>query len=423
MVTPLISSSNATKLAAQKTKLAQAVRDVQGKTSTGSLQQMMMHHFKDTTSHLWFYSLPLEIVKSLPMKEMSMALTSMLSIKGQPAQPAGTLPLEDEFHCLPLEDRSQPQPLQGLQASFLEAVEDDSMGCTPQAHERISGGGCDLQQLVDYCKIDGLLAFKIADKNPHLKKRVLGAVDNVTFADMAIRFYRAHSHAKDDELCISPMSNLEVPLVQFFAGKDPQKILDHMLCWRLGDASGAGPGTDEGFDTTISLQLKLVGRVFQQRLACPLTLQTIDVKRNIKPTPFELYLELSAKGWSWKTWTGKRADLKKLSVDLDPLTNRKVFYSGAFFYLLCLVTLPCVADKLVCKKFLMHGQLEAYYAAVFRLAQESRFEELSRLCPNQSAEHYRTRCYFVPDMWLPRLPSLPDKSHRYIWWWSEFHCW
>lgn len=264
------------------------------------------------------------------------------------------------------------------------------MGPTPQAHEHTSGGDCgfDLQQLVDHCELDGLLVFKIADKNPHLKKRVMGSVDNVTFADMAIRIYKAHSHT-EDELCISPMSNVEVPLVQFFAGKDPQKIMDHMLCWRLENASG----TDADFDASISLQLKLkpVGRVFQQRLACPLTLQAIDVKRNIKPTPFELYLELSVKGWSWKTWRGKRADLKKLSVNLDPRANGKVFYGGAFFYLLCLVTLPCIADKLACKTFLMHGQLEAYYAAAFRLAQESRFEELSRLCPNQSAEHYRTR--------------------------------
>eukprot|EP00434_Breviolum_minutum_P001949 symbB.v1.2.001727.t1/scaffold61.1/size362833/26 len=320
----MVPSSNATKLAANKTKLAQALRDVQGKTAMGSLQQLMMQHFRDTTSHLWFYSLSLEVAKSLPMKEMSAALTSMLSIKGQPAQPAGTLPLEDEFQRLPLEERAQRQlqPLQGPQASFLEAVEDDSMGPTPQAHEHTSGGDCgfDLQQLVDHCELDGLLVFKIADKNPHLKKRVMGSVDNVTFADMAIRIYKAHSHT-EDELCISPMSNVEVPLVQFFAGKDPQKIMDHMLCWRLENACG----TDADFDASISLQLKLkpVGRVFQQRLACPLTLQAIDVKRNIKPTPFELYLELSVKGWSWKTWRGKRADLKKLSVNLDPRANGK----------------------------------------------------------------------------------------------------
>lgn len=84
IVTPMVPSSNATKLAAKKAKLAQALRDVQGKTAMGSLQQLMMQHLRDTARHFCFYSLPLEVAKSLPIKQRSVALTSMLSVKSQP---------------------------------------------------------------------------------------------------------------------------------------------------------------------------------------------------------------------------------------------------------------------------------------------------------------------------------------------------
>jgi len=84
IVTRLVPSCNATELAANETKLAQALRDVQGKMAMGSLQQLMMQHFRDTARHFCFYSLPLEVAKSLPIKQRSVALTRMLSVKGQP---------------------------------------------------------------------------------------------------------------------------------------------------------------------------------------------------------------------------------------------------------------------------------------------------------------------------------------------------
>ena len=89
-----------TELAANKTKLAQALRDVQGKTEMGSLQQLMMQHLRDTARHFCFYSLPLEVAKSLPIKQRSVALTRMLSVKGQPTTKLRSPFWYSHFHLL-----------------------------------------------------------------------------------------------------------------------------------------------------------------------------------------------------------------------------------------------------------------------------------------------------------------------------------
>ena len=377
----MVASSVASKLAAKKNKVSKALKDVQSKTAGGSLQQLMMQHFRETTNPMTFYSLPMSIANNLPIKELSVAVTSMLSIKGRPAQPAGTLPLGDEVNTLPLENRTGP--LEEDKLAFLEPLQDEMQEETwkdsGDREEQL-----DLKQLVNYCQLDGLLVFKVADKNPYLKKRPLHSVDNLIFSDFAIRLYKVHKSVQDREILVSPTCNAEVPLVQFFAGKDPHGMIDQMQCWRI-DQSPADVDADD-----ICFRLVPAGRVFQKRVACPLTLEAVDIQRNFKPTCLELFLELSSRGWTWKTWRGKPADLKRLPINLDPATDRKVFYGGGFYYLLCLVTLPALAGKLRNKTCLMNGQLEVYYATAFALGQSSRFAELEQLQPNQSAEFYRT---------------------------------
>jgi len=376
-----VASSKASKLAAKKNKVSKALKDVQSKTAEGSLQQLMMQHFRDTTNPMSFYSLPMSIANTLPMKQLSVAVTSMLSIKGKPAQPAGTLPLGDEIHTLPLENRTEQ--IEDEKPTFLEPLQDDVTEEMPkEGGEREEE--LDLKQLVGYCQLDGLLVFKLADKSPYLKERPLHSVDNLTFSDFAIRLYKVHKNVEDREIWISPTSNAEVPVVQFFAGKDPNRIIDQMRCWRIDQSSG-DVDADEACFRVIP-----AGRAFQQRVACPLTLQAVDIKRNLKPTCFEMYVTLSSRGWTWRTWRGKPSDLKRLPISLDPNTDRKVFYGGSFYYLLCLVTLPAIAGKLKNKTCLMNGQLEVYYATAFALGQSSRFAELEQLQPNQPAQFYRS---------------------------------
>lgn len=376
-VTPLVPSSIATQLATRKSEVVKALRDFQGKTSMGSLQQLMMQHFKESANPLNFYSLPLDLAKSLPITSLSVASTSMLSIKGKPVQPPGTLPLEDEDQFLPLANR--PGPIQDLQSQFLEPLQDDLEGTVSKRDDNPEDH-YDLKQLVDYCSNGRLLVFKVADKNPHRKKRVLGSVDNIISGDFAVRLYKLNSYGT--ELSVAPTSSAEVPLIRFFS-MDPNKILDHMWCWRLDP----GLKIDGG-----ELKLKSVGRAFQQRLGCPLTFEAVDLERGIKPTSLELFLFLRDKGWTWDTWRAKALDLKRVVINF--LGERKVYYGGNFFYMLCLVTLQPVADK--CR--LMHGQLETYYWAAFMLARASRWDELQNLSPDRPAKFYRI-VYSVIHSW------------------------
>ena len=382
---PDTKGSTATKLAEKKREVTKALKDMQAKTAHGALQQMMLQHFRDTANHLSFYTLPTEVAVTLPIKQMTRASTSMLSVKGKPALPEGTLPLEDVSHTLPLADRpgqikDAPSlhpclgPLE-LDSQDIPVFDDDDEA-KPLKEDEL-----DLNQLVEFCQHDGIIVFKVADKQPHLKKRPLHSVDNIISSYVAIRLYKIKYRSADGGLWVTPTSNIEVPLVQFFVGKESKPLMDHMWCWRLDQ------GSDDPKDA--SFCLKSFGRVFQQRVACPLTLSTVDIKRNIKPTHFELYLEASSKGWLWKTWSGKSGDLKRLAINLDPLAETKTFYNGTYNYLLCLVTLPAIAEKLSNKSVLMHGQLETYYATAFQLAQESRFAELDALRPDQSADFYR----------------------------------
>ena len=325
------------------------------------------------------------------MKQMTAALTSMLSVKGKPGQPVGTLPLPNEVDSLPLADRvmKEKQPIADHAFDFLHPLEDDTEGTGAQGSDRIGDhqSGFDLKKLVEFCQLDGLLVFKVADKNPHLKKRPTQSVDNLTFADLAIRLYKVEKYVAGKELWVSFTSNSQVPLVQFFAGKDPQKLIDQMLCWKLG--SGAAEGD--------VLRLHLFGKAFQKRLACPLTVQAVDLSRNLKPTHFELYLSLQEKGWCFRSWSGKATDLKQVRISLDPTSETKVAYNWGYFYMLCLATLPAIAGHLANKQFLKHSQLEAYYETAFKLGQQSRFAELQALRANQPAQFYRTvmvRCYY-----------------------------
>ena len=380
-------SSVATKLSERKRDITKALKDAQAKNPFGALHQMMLQHLRETTNHLSFYSLPTELAVTLPIKEMTRASTSMLSVKGKPALPEGTLPLDDERRTLPLADRMGQLEDQPKQNPFVGPLEDDTQG-EPTVGEPelpLPEHKLDLQQLVDYCQSEGTVVFKIADKNPHMKKRPLHNMDNILSADVAISFYRVQSRTSDNCLWVSPICNTEVPLVQFVSGRNPKDLIDHMWCWRMDK------GSNDPND--ISFLLKSFGRVFQKRVACPLALSVIDAKKNIKPTSFELYLDLSSKGWLWKIWDGKPGDLKRLSVNIDPTAERKVFYNGSYNYLLCLAVLPTIAGNLSNKTFLKHGQLESYYAAAFRLAQDSRFAELDRLRPDQSADFYRTQTH------------------------------
>ena len=384
---PSMSSSASALLAEKKQKVVKALKDVQTKTITGPLQQLMMQHFKETTNHHFFYTLPVDILKSLPIKQMATALTHMLAVKGQAAQPSGTLPLADIAHCLPLADRAKG--IEDIRAKpFLEPLQDESQDTGGETQiVTIDETKLSLHELVDHCQKGGHFAFRVADKNPQLKKRPLHSVDNVVSGDLAIRAYcikrvgNPDSDGKASELWVSPTSNAEVSLLQLFEGKDPDNIIQHMWSWKLVGGFDADAGC---------FQLERVRRAFDQRPFCPLDLNKIDIDTNIKPTCFELYLELRKRSWTWKSWVGKPADLKRVQVNIDPANTSHSFYTGSFYYLLCLATFPQLWLDLQNKKFLYHGQLEAYYAAAFHLAQQQRFQELENLPPNKSAQFYRT---------------------------------
>ena len=385
-VAELVPSSTARQLADRKRQITKALKDVQSKTANGSLHQLMMQHFRETTNHQCFYSLSVDVMEQLPMKQMTAALTSMLSVKGKPGQPAGTLPLPNEVDSLPLADRvmKEKEPIEDHAFDFLHPLEDDAEYTVAQGPGFGTIGdhqsGSDIKKLIEFCQLDGLLVFKVVDKNPHLKKRPTHSVDNLISSDLAIRLYKVEKYVAGKELWVSFTSNPQVPLVQFFGGKDPQKLIDQMLCWKLGT------GADDGN----MLRLDSCGKAFQKRLACPLTIQSIDLSRNLKPTHFELYLELREKGWSFREWGGKPADLKHVRINLDPTSEVKVVYAWGYFHMLCLATLPAISGHLENKRCLQHAQLETYYETAFKLGQQSRFAALQTLRANQTAQFYRT---------------------------------
>ena len=190
----------------------------------------MLQHFRETVNHLFFYSLPVELVRKLPMKQLAVALTSMLSVKGKAAQPSGTLPLGPEHQSLPLQDRVQALPdFHQDSSSFLGPLEDESPG--NHGESQPADTKLDLEQLILHCQCDGLLVFKVADKNPHLKKRPLHSVDNLLPTEVAIRLYRAEK-INDTDIHVYPTASSEVPLLQLFTG-DPQQVIDHLQSWKL----------------------------------------------------------------------------------------------------------------------------------------------------------------------------------------------
>ena len=381
LASELQAASSSKKLGEKKGKLSQALKDIQGKTSEGALQQLMHQHFKESKDHDKFFSLPLDIVRTLPVKQMSVALTSLLQVKGRAAQPSGMLPLGDASHCLPLAERAAIGAITDKDAPF--AIEDDSWGADLALANppNFSDQELDLEQLLQFCQNEGVLMFRISDKNPHLKKRPLHSVDNMVSSDIAIRLYKCHQLVNAETAWVTSITTTEVPLLQIFQGKDPHAIIQHMWSWRL----------DEGFDeSTGAFKLVRATRVFTQRPGCPLTLARIDVNRNLKPTSFELYLALVENGWTLKTWSGKQTDLKRLAINLDPRRGTKIFYSTHFYYMLCLVTLPSISFHLSNPSCLAHGQIEAYYAAAFHFAGEMQYEQLVNLQPDKPATFYRT---------------------------------
>ena len=386
----LIPSSEASKLAEKKNQVTKVLRDAQASKPEGMLQQMMMQHFKETTNHHFYYSLPVSSVKALPIKQMATASTSMLSIQGKAAQPSGMLPVMEEFHSLPLEDRVKP--IQD-QPEFLQPISDVSATATDMVESQFDEDLLGLAELVDFCQHDGLLVFKVTDVTPHRKKRPLGSVDNIVSADLAIRPYKI-CKCEGQLLWAMPTSNVEVPLLQIFAGKEPEMIIKDMWSWTLRS------GDDNG-----QFVLARVRPAFQQRVACPLSFIAVDIKKN-KPTAFELYLKLKEDGWTWKKWSGKAADLKRVVVNLNSQSGTKTYYGAGFHYMLCLVCFPKVASRLKNTRFLFHGQSEAYYIAAFLLGQQRRYKDVEGLLPNKPAKYYRTE-------------SDSTGMHSFLWEWQQ----
>ena len=208
------------------------------------------------------------------------------------------------------------------------------------------------------------------------------AWDNLTSADLAIRLYKIEAilDTSQTEVVVSSVLSPDVPLLQMFQGKDPKAMVKNLLTWRVTEGQEGG-----------KIVLARVGRCFQQRVACPLTLEQVDLKKNFKPTALELYLALVQTGWSFKTWPGKHSELARTAINLDPeSTSHKSFYRGSFYYLLCLVTLPPIMKHVTNKNFMAHGLTETYYASAFHLAQEQQWSALENLARNKSAAYYRT---------------------------------
>lgn len=237
LASEVIASSSAAMLSSKKSQVTRAIKDVQSKTPEGALQQLMMQHFKETLNPRAFYTLPLYLVKTLPIKELSSALTSMLSVAGQPAQPSGTLPLLDKEQSLPLIERDTPVPIEDGSLPWLGALTDESDG--------LSGGAVvqkqrSVEQLLAECGKNGLLVFRVADKNPHLKKRPLHSVDNVVSADVAIRLYKLdHTVLETDEIpmlyvCLSnvqPGDYTAPDLSRKGSTTDYSRVMGLAHCW------------------------------------------------------------------------------------------------------------------------------------------------------------------------------------------------
>ena len=166
-----VPSSTATMLATKKSKVAKALKDLQETRPAGALQVLMSQHFRETLNPHSYFSLPLDLFRQLPVKEMKVALTSMLSVKGRAAQPPGLLPL-DKMQAMPLAERSA-LPLQDLSSPFLGALQDDLCALTdvgggevvPAVEPSFENPHL-LEELVKSCEKDGLVVFRVADKNP-----------------------------------------------------------------------------------------------------------------------------------------------------------------------------------------------------------------------------------------------------------------
>lgn len=371
-----VPNSSAKQLMDKKRKFNEFVKLHQVSTHKGFLQHAMIAHFREHCNPQAFYSLPVGILMQLPIQQLDLALSTGLSLKGRSIQPSGALPTTSGTNVLPLEDRDRGgQGSLGDKASdpalFLSTLrdesshDDESMLVSPTSETRpvasfsTLGLGDRLQQLVQESGVQGLTLFRVSDMAPNRKKRPLASVDNLHSTDFCVRLYTGIEGLQDESGIIDRIwacqgSQSEVPLVQLFMGKDPQETIALMYQWEVQ------PNIKE--DQPEAFLVRRARPAFQLRVGVPHTLAAVDVDKGIKPTIFELTLLLDRAGWSWKNAANVTASQLKRCV-ISP--DKKIFFQRGFWHCLALVNLN---EILQFQEKLYHGQLEAYYEAIFRLA-------------------------------------------------------
>ena len=362
-----IPGSMAVQLMDKKRKFGEIMRSQLTNSEKGWLQVTLMQHFRANLNTRNFYCLPLSTMKQLPMQQLDLAVRSGLSIKGHGVQPSGLLPLTDAQNSLALTDRANA-PVQkpfdsGVANSFLGCLTgDDSANvvadsASPADQKIVSykaqNLGSDLEQLLESCQCDDYVVFRVSDMNPAKKKRPMASADNVQSHDLAIRFYNAvETENRGESIWVCQSAQSEVPLVQLFAAKDPNDIIANM--WEMRIQEGVRPTQPNHF------LLRRCVRVFSSRVV-PFSLDNVDVEKGLKPSLFDLYLLLAERGWKYQKPTVSAARLKEIPIQYP---GRKIYYQRSFWYFLVLLNM----DKLQRCQVIFHGQIEAYYEAIFRLA-------------------------------------------------------
>ena len=426
-----IPGSVAVKLMAKKRKLTEMLKNQLVRTECGWLQATMMDHFRSHCNISSFYSLPLSIVKQLPMQQLDLAVRSGLSIRGHGVQPSGLLPLTDADNCLPLACRPTDKTKQDagpcdLFLGELMDEEDTSVVsgtgdnkddihslAAPSADEKSIttykslGLGAGLLQLVESCHCQGLVMFRISDMNLAKKKRPLASADNIQAGDLALRLYQAMEVNKDGT-CVwaRQCSQSEVSLVQLFALKEPQEIVDHLWQWEVQP--------DVRPDRPSKFLLKQSQRAFQARPA-PFSLEAVNVDKGLKPSLFDLHLLLANHGWKFSRPSVSAQRLKQFPVQSD--RGRRYYHQRGFWHFLVLMNI----DTLQRRQIVYHGQLEAYYEALFRLAARGHYIVRSFLNfkgLDECSVIYCASCVHVgPDRVGPDTPVTPMRGS------SSCPCW
>eukprot|EP00438_Fugacium_kawagutii_P032887 Skav234329 [mRNA] locus=scaffold306:29601:30680:- [translate_table: standard] len=352
----------------KKRKFNEVVKRHQVSTDKGFLQHAMIAHFREHCNPQAFYSLPVGIVMQLPIQQLDLALCTRLSLKGHSVQPAGALPPTSGTNTLPLEDRGSgaQDSIEDQTALFLGPLQDDGNhddGClvaTPAVEPRpvvsfnTFGLGDRLQQLAQDSEVDGLVLFRVSDMAPNKKKRPY-----LQSTDFCVRFYTGIEGLQNDSGIVDRIwtcqgSQSEVPLVQLFMGKNPQETIANMYQWEA--QSNLKEDHPEAF------LVRRARPAFEMRVGLPCTLATVDADRGFRPTLLELTLLLGRAGWSWKNASSvATSQLKRCIISPD----RKIFFQRGFWHCLTLVNLK---EILQFQEKVYHGQLEAYYEAIFRLA-------------------------------------------------------